>query len=88
LEPGKQADIVVFETHNFDLRPLHNPVANLVYGSTGHSVDTVLIAGEVLLRHKQFTRLDEETLRRDVERINRRVLDEIGIEPLPSWPVV
>ena len=25
LEPGKQADIVVFGTDNFDLRPLHNP---------------------------------------------------------------
>jgi len=45
LEPGKQADIVVFDTANFDLRPLHNPVANIVYGSTGHSVDTVLIGG-------------------------------------------
>ncbi len=52
LEPGKQADIVIFDTDNFDLRPLHNPVANLVYGSTGHSIDTVLIGGEVVLRRR------------------------------------
>jgi len=30
LEPGKQADLVVFDTADFDWRPLHNPVANLV----------------------------------------------------------
>jgi len=88
LEPGKQADIVVFDTDNFDLRPLHNPVANIVYGSTGHSVDTVLIGGEVVLRHKQLTTLDERALRDEVEQINRRVLGEIGIEPLPRWPII
>ena len=88
LEPGKEADLVVFDTDDFDLRPLHNPVTNLVYGSTGHSVDTVLVAGEVLLRHKQLTRVDEHALRADVERVNRRVLGEIGIEPLPAWPIV
>jgi cytosine/adenosine deaminase-related metal-dependent hydrolase len=88
LEAGKQADIVVFGTDNFDLRPLHNPVANIVYGSTGHSVDTVLIGGDVVLRHGQLTSLDEAALRRDVERINRRVLGEIGIAPLPQWPIV
>jgi cytosine/adenosine deaminase-related metal-dependent hydrolase len=88
LEPGKQADIVVFDTDNFDLRPLHNPVANIVYGSTGHSVDTVLIGGEIVLRHKALTSLDEQELRRGVEAINRRVLGEIGIAPLPQWPII
>jgi cytosine/adenosine deaminase-related metal-dependent hydrolase len=88
LEPGKQADIVVFDTANFDLRPLHNPVANIVYGSTGHSVDTVLIGGQVVLRRKQLTLLDESGLRSEVEAINRRVLGEIGIAPLPRWPIV
>jgi hypothetical protein len=49
-------------------------VANIVYGSTGHSVDTVLIGGDVVLRRGQLTSLDEAALRRDVEQINRRVL--------------
>jgi len=62
--------------------------ANIVYGSTGHSVDTVLIGGEIVLRHKQLTSLDEQELRRGVEAINRRVLGEIGIAPLPEWPVI
>src|SRR5262249_50285719 len=88
LETGKQADIVVFDTANFDLRPLHNPVANIVYGSTGHSVDTVLIGGQIGLRHKHATPPPEQDRRRGVEAINRRVLGEIGIAPLPKWPIV
>ena len=88
LEPGKQADLVVFDTADFDWRPLHNPVANLVYGVTGHSVDTVLVGGDVLLDHKKLTRVDEAELRGQVEQINRRVLREIGIDPQPQWPVL
>jgi 5-methylthioadenosine/S-adenosylhomocysteine deaminase len=88
LEPGKQADVVVFDTSDFDWRPLHNPVANLVYGSTGHSVDTVLVGGDVLLERGRLTRLDEGELREQVEGINRRVLAEIGIDPSPAWPVL
>jgi hypothetical protein len=52
------------------------------------AVDTVLIGGEVVLRHKQLTSLDEAGLRGQVEAINRRVLGEIGIAPLPRWPIV
>ena len=88
LEPGKQADLVVFDTADFDWRPLHNPVANLVYGVTGHSVDTVLVGGDVLLDHKKLTRVDEGELREQVEQINRRVLREIGIDPASQWPVL
>ena len=87
LEPGKQADVIIFDTSDFDWRPLHNPVANLAYGVTGHSVDTVLVGGDVLLEHKKLTRVDEDDLREQVERINRRVLAEIGIDPQPQWPV-
>jgi hypothetical protein len=36
------------------------------------AVDTVLIGGELVLRHKQLTSLDESELRRQVEAINRR----------------
>ena len=38
--------------------------------------------------HKQLTSLDEAGLRSEVEAINRRVLGEIGIAPLPRWPIV
>lgn len=87
LEVGKEADITIFEADDFDWRPLHNPVANLVYGATGHSVHTVCVAGDVVLDNKKLTKVDEEELREQVEAIDRRVLAEIGVSPGPTWPV-
>ncbi|HEY0187500.1 MAG TPA: amidohydrolase family protein [Cellulomonas sp.] len=87
IEVGKQADLVVFDTNDYDWRPLHNPIANLAYGVTGHSVDTVLIGGRVVLRGKKSTVVDEGDLREQVERVNWRILREIGIDPRPAWPV-
>ncbi|MCE0768746.1 amidohydrolase family protein [Pseudonocardia kujensis] len=88
LEVGKQADLVVFDTNDYDWRPLHNPIANLAYGVTGHSVDTVLIGGQVVLENKKSTVFDEDALREEVEATDRRILKKIGIDPAPAWPVI
>jgi cytosine/adenosine deaminase-related metal-dependent hydrolase len=87
LEAGKQADITIFSTEDFDWRPLHNPISNLVYGATGYSVDTVVVGGEILVRGKHHVTLDVEALREDVEQRDRRILKEIGVEPRSAWPV-
>ena len=88
LEAGKEADIVIFDTNDYDWRPLHNPIANLAYGVTGHSVDTVLIGGRIVLQDKKSTVFDENALREEVEQTDRRILAKIGIDPRPTWPVL
>lgn len=88
IEVGKEADITIFDTNDFDWRPLHNPITNLVYNTTGHSVDTVIVGGDVLVENKSLVHLDEQQVREDAERIERRILKEIGIEALPDWPVI
>jgi 5-methylthioadenosine/S-adenosylhomocysteine deaminase len=87
LQEGKEADIVIFDTDDFDWTPLHNPLTNLVYNATGHSVDTVIVGGEVLVRNKEFTRLDGAELRARAAEADRRVLKRIGVTPSPAWPV-
>jgi 5-methylthioadenosine/S-adenosylhomocysteine deaminase len=88
LEVGKEADITIFDTADFDWRPLHNPISNLVYGATGYSVDTVIVAGEVLLENGHHQRVDVEEARHRVEEIDRRILAEIGVAPRSGWPVL
>jgi cytosine/adenosine deaminase-related metal-dependent hydrolase len=88
LEIGKQADITLFDASEFDWRPLHNPVSNLVYGATGHSVDTVIVAGRVLLEGKRHATVEVGEARERVEGIDRRILGELGIEPKGRWPVL
>lgn len=88
LEVGKEADIIIFDTDDFDWQPLYNPVANLVYGAVGKTVDTVMIGGEVLMEGKKLLHMDEGDVREEAERASSRILGEIGIEPAPRWPVL
>ncbi len=88
LETGKQADVTIFAADDFDWRPLHNPVSNLVYGATGYSVDTVIVGGTTVLAGGRSTMVDVGEVRELVEAIDRRVLGELGLTPVPTWPVV
>ena len=88
IEVGKEADLVVFDTNDFDWRPVLNPVANLVYGVTGHTVDTVIVGGDVLVEDKKLVHIDEEQAHYDAETATMRILDEIGVTPSPAWPVL
>ena len=87
IEVGKDADLVIFDTNDFDLRPLHNPITSLVYNATGHSVDTVIVGGDVLVRRKKLVHVDEEDIREQVAVIERRILKELGVDARPSWPI-
>jgi cytosine/adenosine deaminase-related metal-dependent hydrolase len=88
LEKGKQADVTIFNTQDFDWRPLHNPISSLVYGATGYSVDTVIIAGDIVLKNGKHTRIDVGEARERVEAIDRNVLRRLGVSPTPAWPIV
>ena len=87
IEPGKEADLVIFDTNDFDWTPLHNPLTNLVYNATGHSVDTVMVGGDILVRGGELTKLDAGELRARAAEADRRVLGRIGADPRPAWPV-
>jgi 5-methylthioadenosine/S-adenosylhomocysteine deaminase len=89
LAIGKQADITVFATRDFDWSPNHNPVSNLVYGATGYSVDTVVIAGRVVLRGGVHTLIDLEEVHARVREADARVLRDLDTGPVsPAWPIV
>jgi 5-methylthioadenosine/S-adenosylhomocysteine deaminase len=59
---GKRADLVLFDADRPEWQPLYNPVSNLVYSATGHSVDTVLVNGDVVVEAGRLTHVDEEEL--------------------------
>jgi 5-methylthioadenosine/S-adenosylhomocysteine deaminase len=66
IEPGKDADFVMFDTQRPEWQPLINPLSNLVYSATGDSVRHVFVAGEQMVRDGRLTRIDEEALYREI----------------------
>lgn len=59
LAPGYAADIILIDTAVAHLRPLHNPLAALVYSARAADVHTVLVGGNVVLDGRRVPGFDE-----------------------------
>ena len=75
VQPGYQADLIILGGPDIFLRPKDQMIASLVYGELGQSVETALVAGEIVLEQGRSTRLNEARLRDEVvailEKANR-----------------
>ena len=87
IEPGKRADLVLYDLDVPEWRPLLNPVNNLVYSATGASVRTVLIDGRVVLDEGRLTTLDERALYDRVEVLAREQIRRAGLRIQSKWPL-
>ena len=89
IEPGKRADLVLFDTRRPEWQALFNPVNNLVYNADGRSVHTVIIDGRVVVDAYRQAFVDEERLFARVQEIGERLLARTGVTlPRSRWPVV
>jgi cytosine/adenosine deaminase-related metal-dependent hydrolase len=88
IEPGKRADLVLYDRDTPEWRPLLNPVNNLVYAASGASVRTVLIDGRVVLDEGRLTTLDEPALYAQVEALSRAHVRRAGLPVESAWPVI
>jgi 5-methylthioadenosine/S-adenosylhomocysteine deaminase len=79
IEAGKKADIVLVNTWRFHSIPNHDPVASLVYSSSGSDVDTVIVDGKVLVQGGQLLFWDRREVLEGVQdaalRLRGRAFD-------------
>jgi cytosine/adenosine deaminase-related metal-dependent hydrolase len=87
IEPGKRADLVLYDLDTPEWRPLLNPVNNLVYAATGASVRTVLIDGRVVLDDGRLTTVDERDVFERAEALARQQIARAGLTVESKWPV-
>src|SRR2546425_12402012 len=62
IEPGKKADLVLFDTQRPEWQALFNPINNLVYNADGRSVHTGIVDGRVRVDAYRQTFVDEPRL--------------------------
>jgi 5-methylthioadenosine/S-adenosylhomocysteine deaminase len=80
LEVGKRADIVAFDLDKAHTTVGNRPIAALVFSAHGTDVDTVLINGEVRLRHGELVGFDQEHQVLDEARQRAaEVIDRAGL---------
>lgn len=90
LETGKLADITIVECSGLEWhpRPAFNPVANLVYSSSGAAVRSVMINGRFVMRDRRLLTLEEDGLRAATSRAAAAAVRLAGLPEEQRWPVI
>ncbi|WP_129673363.1 amidohydrolase family protein [Candidatus Chloroploca sp. Khr17] len=69
LRVGYQADVVLIGHDAPHLQPMHNPAATLLYSARATDVDTVIVAGRILMQGRQLRTIDRQ---RVIEEVRQR----------------
>ena len=69
LEPGKQADILLFRADHLDVLPAYDTVYTATDCCTSSKLDTVIIAGRPVMRSGKLLTIDEAAL---VQKVTQR----------------
>jgi cytosine/adenosine deaminase-related metal-dependent hydrolase len=89
IEPGKKADLVLFDTQRPEWQALFNPINNLVYNADGRSVHTVIVDGRVVVDAYRQTFVDEPQLYAKVQEIGEKLQARTGTTfPRSRWQIV
>jgi 5-methylthioadenosine/S-adenosylhomocysteine deaminase len=89
IEPGKKADLVLFDTQRPEWQALFNPINNLVYNADGRSVHTVIVDGKVVIDAYRQTFVDEPRLFAKVQEIGEKLQRRTGTSfPRSRWQIV
>ncbi len=73
IEAGCQADVVLFDMGGAAWTPKFDLVSLLVYAASSADVDTVMVAGRLLIEKKRLLTLDEERVLFEANRCAERI---------------
>ena len=76
LEVGKRADVILLDRATHSFTPLNDPLRQLVYSESGHSVDTVLVNGRAVMENKKILMVDEKGLLEEANKIGLSLYEE------------
>ena len=88
IEPGKKADLALYDTRRAEWATLFNPVNSLVYNADGRSVHTVVVDGRVVVENHTPLFVDEQALIAEVQAVGESMLARTGLSFPSPWPVV
>jgi 5-methylthioadenosine/S-adenosylhomocysteine deaminase len=78
LEPGRLADLFLFDQRAINTSPAIDPISALVYMGGPQNVDTVIVGGELLLEDGRSTRVDETALAEELRERSIAVASRAG----------
>ena len=86
MEVGKEADIVLVDMKKPHLYPPNMPVTRLTHFANAADVDTVIVAGTVLLSKRKPVMVDEEEILEAAAVELALTLKRTGLQALTNEP--
>jgi 5-methylthioadenosine/S-adenosylhomocysteine deaminase len=88
IEAGKLADLTIHDTRNITWTPPGDHALHLVWGTDGRTVRDVVVDGDVVVRDRRCTRVDELSLIDDAKKAQAELFARAGITRTPTWPII
>ena len=66
IEPGKKADLLLMNLRSLAFTPLNDVLNQIVYCDSGASIEYVIVAGRVVVKHGRIQTVDEEALLEEI----------------------
>ncbi|WP_432343865.1 amidohydrolase [Shinella yambaruensis] len=83
LEVGKAADLLILDLTTLSFTPLNDIAKHLVYAENGSSIETVMVAGEVVVRNGRLQTIDEAAILAEIrERVPAHLAAHAELEKL------
>ena len=73
IKVGNIADLVILDLNCPNMQPVNNPVSALAYSTNGSEVETVMVAGKILMENREFLTIDSERVYHEVSKICDRI---------------
>jgi 5-methylthioadenosine/S-adenosylhomocysteine deaminase len=68
IDPGRLADLAMVNLRKAHLVPIHDIVNSLVYCARAEDVETTIINGYIVMRHRELVTMDEEEILNGAQR--------------------
>jgi len=73
IKPGNVADLVILDLDCPNMQPVNNPMSSLAYSTYGTEVETVMVAGKILMENREFLTIDSDKVYHEVSKICDRI---------------
>lgn len=78
IEKGKKADIIIFDLNNIQMRPVNNPLSQVVYCGKSWNVETVIVDGNIIMENRVVKGVDEQELIWKVQELADDLVEKAG----------
>jgi guanine deaminase len=90
IAPGARADLVLIDLKDPSYVPLNSATRQLVYTEGGRGVDTVVVDGQVVIRHGRLATMDQDALLDEVMAVVPKFREDFAViaarvEKLQPW---